>query len=488
MSASTASQVVGTHAGLNYNVATNYLTSPNIDAYQIIQDYNYFPDQSNTAQEYTISHLNGDLTFNNTWSSLAIPFTINGDGEGVQLSKARPFATTPTTEIELDSPQIIDGNNDNAVLCVGTTTNSYSSLVSITDPTSVASGALISFSVQAVNVNNKLLVVSLPVNVSGTLDGTISGTNRITVNMTAITVTITRNGSSYTDFAYQKPSLPLSFDYTFLTTANRLFTQPFFQLEITLNPTNRLVSNGTPFVDAYVIKMVATLTDTVVSGGGAFIPAYGGAGFTLNLNTAHTGTGITFNTTDAVVTALSVTKNQSISRPTAKIHYFNTEYLNFCYSRDITSAFNGFEPCAFSSSFNEFEITLYISNTPASNETFLFGFATDTGTSITTNYAGRTAQLGSTYSSFSWTVGAYITTIKPQPNQVYTWRVSNPNNSRRKTITGTNLGYGSAIDLNVGYVATGEYTSATAYNSFRWTIGTTTTISGTIYVYGKRTD
>jgi len=489
LSASTASQVVGTHAGLGYNVATGTLFSTEFSGVNVeISDNLHIYDTVNTTHYWEIDSVSDELYFNNLWSSFAVPLSLNGNGGGVSTYNQRLFAYSTAQNIEMDSVLSLIGDTNIVLGAHGTTTNDYAEYITITDPTSVASGALITFPLQAVNLNNRLLEISLPFNVSGTLDGTISGTNRITVNITAITITATRNGGSFTDFAYQKPTLPLSFDYTFLTTANRLFTQPFFQLQIFLNPLNRTTVAGVAREDEYIFTVLATLTDTVVSGGGDFIPAYGSAGFTLNLNTARTGTGITFNTADPTVTLLSATKSGSATRPILAPYYLKSEYINQVYERTITSSSTGFEPASFTAGdFTDFEIRLYISTAPSSEATFLFGFATDTGTIITTNYAGRTAELGSTYATFAWTVGAMITRIKPVANMVYTWRVSNPNLARRKTIVGNNVGYASALDTNVSYACAGEYTSSVAYNSFRWT-ASSINITGTIYVYGLRTN
>lgn len=444
-------------------------------------------DQTDSAKYWTISSSSGNLYFNQTTAPLAIPFTINYDGGGVLIYNQRNFAYAPSLAIEMDTPLTTEGVSGLTTTSVGYTANDYASFVAITNPTSVASGALATFTVQAVNPINRTLILSTPVNVSGTLTGTVAGVNRIFVNMTVITISMTRNGSNFTNFAYVKPTLPLQFDYSFSTTAARTFTQPFFQLELSILPTDSVIVDGIPSDDIYIVKMVTTMTFTVISGGGTFTGAYGGAGFTLNLNTAHTGTGITFNTPDAAVTALTMVKSRLIEKPIASPYYLTSEYTNLVYQRTFTSEVGVVEPLCFNGGYIHYDITWVFSSSPTAFTALSFALATNTGTVLLTGYSGRTAILGDTYSQVPWTTQAFVAYCFNRNWMTYKMTISYPNTARAKVMSGTNNGSANGTTfLDCPHIMSGQNTTATAYPSMYWSV-VGTAVNGTISVTGRNT-
>jgi len=471
-------QQAGTMTSLNATIT--YLTIPqgNILIY----------DQTDGTKYWTISSSSGNLYFNQTTSPFAIPLSINYDGGGVLTYNQRNYAYSPTgLGIEMDSSLTLEGISGLTTTSVSNNANDFAGFVSITNPTSVASGALATFSIQSVNPSNRTIKLSTPVNVSGTLTGTIAGVNRIYVNMTAITITMTRNGTSFTNFAYDKPTLPLQFDYSFSTTAARPFTQPFFQLNLTLSPTDVAIVDGIPTYDVYVVKMVATLTYTLISGGGTFTGAYGGAGFTLNLNTAHTGTGITFNTADAAVSALSMVKSGLINKPCMTPYYLTSNYTNLVYQRTFTSEVGVVEPLCFTGGYTYYDITWMFSSSPTAYTALSFSLANSVGDVLLTGYSGRTAILGDTYSQTPWTTTALVAYCFNRNWMTYKITISHPNTARAKVISGTNNGSANGTTfLNCPHIMTGQNTTTTAYPSMYWSV-VGTAVNGTISITGRNT-
>jgi hypothetical protein len=448
-------------------------------------------DQTDGTKFWTISSSSGNLYFNQTTSPFPIPLSLNYDGGGVLTYNQRNYAYAPAPlTIEMDSSLTLEGISGISLTSTSNDPNDYAASVAITNPTSVSSGALATFSVQAVNPTHRALILSTPVNVSGTLTGTIAGTNRIFVNMTAITITMTRNGSNFTNFAYVKPTLPLQFDYSFSTTSVRTFTQPFFQLELSLRPTNTIITDGLPNTDIYVVKMVATLTQSVISGGGTFTAAYGGAGFTLNLNTARTQSGspaITFNTADAAVSALTMVKSGLINKPNVSPYYLHSEYTNLVYQRTFTSEIGVVEPLCFGGGYTHFDITWMFSSSPTAFTALSFALANGVGDVLLTGYSGRTAILGDTYSQVPWTTTALVAYMFNRNWMTYKITISHPNVARAKVISGTNNGSANGTTfLNCPHIMTGQNSTTTAYNSMYWSV-VGTAVNGTISITGRNT-
>ena len=445
-------------------------------------------DLFNPTQYFYIYHNSGQLIFNNLWSPLNVPLLVDGNGAGVSIYNLKVAGYSPAlaATIELDTPIITEEVNGNGIAYVPTTATDYAPQATKTSPTSTVSGALITMEVQACNPNNKYLEVSFPLNGFNNFTRT-SGTFTIDVSLTALTVSMTRNGVNFTNFAYDKPALPATYRYTM--TAGTTFTniqQPFFMLDIFFAPTDSVVL-GVPSVDTYIIKIVPTFSALVFSGVGTRTGLNGGSGFDIDIGTAHSTApaNFTFVTADPVPTsALAITKNQSTTQATLVSRYLNTEFINLTYYRNFTSEVSSFEPLCFIGGFTYYDITLNFTSAPTAYTAVSFGLATNIGDYLLTGYNGLTALLGSAYSTVAWTNSAFIAYVPAQTHHPLKWTISNPNSARRKIITGTNNGSASAVIDDIPFVASGQNTTTTAYNSCWWSV-VGTAVNGNITICGR---
>jgi hypothetical protein len=446
-------------------------------------------DQTDGTKYWTISSSGGgNLYFNNTISPLPIPLIVNYDGNGVGVYNLNATAyDRSSTSMEIDSPCIREGNFNSGIAYIGLTTGDLSAFATKTTPTSTVSGALITMSVQACNPGNKNVAVSFPLNGFNSFTRT-SGTFAIDVNMTALTVSMTRNGSNFTNFAYEKPTLPLTYRYTM--TAGTNFTniqQPFCQLVIYFHPFDSVVA-GVPTDDTYVIKIVPTFTATGVSGAGSRTGLNGGSGFDIDIGTVRSTapTNFTFNTADPTgITALAISKNGASNQSVLSSYYLTSEYHNLVYQRTFTSEVGVFEPLCFAGGFTHYDITWMFSSSPTAFTALSFALATNTGTALLSGYSGRTAILGDTYSQVGWTTTAFVCYCYNRNWMTYKMTISHPNTARAKVMTGTNNGSANGTTfLDCPHIMSGQNTTATAYNSMYWSV-VGTAVNGNIQVCGR---
>jgi len=474
-------------SSFKYKPSTGTITSVGVDVSSAITDLVAFPDVGTPANQFELYHSSGQLIFNNDYApTVAIPLIVNGGGEGVEIKNLQLSGYSDTTRIELDTPIITDEDFDRGIGFVGLTDTDYSTLATKTTPTSTSSGALITVPIQACNPNNKNIKVSFPLNAYNNFTRT-SGTFAIDVNLTALTVSMTRNGSNFTNFAYLKPTLPKTFRYSM--SAGTTFTniqQPFFQLEIYFTPTDSIISGGTPAEDEYIIKIVPTFTTTTITGVGTRTGLNGGAGFDIDIGTVHSTapTNFTFSTADPTCSALAITKSGVANKTILRPYYLTSEYLNLTYQRTFTSEETGIELNCFLGGYIHYDITLLVSTAPTAYTALTFGLADETGTTLTTGYSGTTAVLGSTYSVVSWSGSALIAYLPSNTRRIYKWTISYPNNGFRKTISGTNPGTASVSIVEVPMVSCGQNSTATAYNSCFWGV-VGTAVSGIITITGR---
>jgi len=465
----------------NPSTATVKVTNLNINSTLLIYD------TINTANYWTISSANNILYYNNTWSAKPIPLIISGDNPSVSAYNLAVAAYTNTTGIELETPNIVDYNYGNGLSSISLTTGDYSGYATETQPTSTTSGAFYTFTVQAYNPNNKILLVSFPVNQFCNFTRS-SGTFAIDVTVSSLDVTMTRNGVSFTNFAYEKPAFT-AFRYTMTSgTSFNNVQQPLFQLNIYINTTDSTVS-GIPSNDTYIIKVDTRFTSLVFSGAGSRTVTAGTGGYKINAGTTQStpSTGFTFSTTDAIVTALAISKSQADNETTMSPNYLNTQYINLTYQRTFTTVTTAYEPLCFSGSYLYYDITINFTVAPTAYATLTFGLADSIGTKIITNYAGRASVLGATYITNAWAAtGAIIGYLPATTNNPLKWTISRPNSAFRKVINGTNNCAYDATNIHIPVVTSGVYTVATAYTSCWWTI-TGTTVSGTIIISGRNT-
>jgi hypothetical protein len=475
-----------------YNPYTSVLTTYDIDNTRILttRGYLYIYDGLNTANNWSIYSLGNTLYFNNFFSPQPIPLILNGDLPSVTVQNVISTTVPPdaTTVIEMDSCFLTDGTNKNGVAFTNSSVNQYDTLATKTSPTSSSSGALYTMSIQECNPNNKVLLVSFPLNMFARFNLS-SASAVMDVNITALTVSMTVNGGSFTAFSYEKPTLPTTFRYSFNTS---LFfdniQQPFFMLNIYIQTGHQgTIPDGLPGSDVYEIKVLPTFTTTLISGTATWVGKNSGAGFDLNIGTVHSTApaNFTFNTADPTCTALSITKNQVENVITLEPWYLNAEWLNFSYQRFFTSRTTAFEPMCFVGAYTYYDVTFNFTTNPTAYASLTFGLADSTGVNLTTGYSGRISILGSAYSSTAWaTTGALICYFPATINNTVRFTITYPNTGRRKMISGTNTGSSSATDTNVPMVTAGTNTSTSSYNSAFWTI-TGSAVNGTITIAGR---
>jgi len=282
-----------------------------------------------------------------------------------------------------------------------------------------------------------------------------------------------------------------TFRYTM--TAGTTFTniqQPIFQLAIFFTPTDDVIS-GIPSDDTYVIKVDTRFTTTTVTGVGSRTITAGTGGYKINAGTVRSTApaNFTFNTTDATVTALAVTKSGDANKTVLSPYYLKANYINLVYTSIFTSTAAQDEPLAFAGGFTHYDITFTFTTAPTAYSTLSFRLSSSLGATTTTGYLGRISQLGSSYVSTVWpTSSATICFLNGETNTVVKFSVTNPNNARRTLITGTNNGSTSAGvgTADIPIVCSGQHSTATAYNSFDWFLSAGLE-TGTIQVVGRNT-
>jgi hypothetical protein len=272
-------------------------------------------------------------------------------------------------------------------------------------------------------------------------------------------------------------------------TAGTTFTniqQPFFMLDIFFVPTDVIITDGIPDIDTYIIKIVPTFTTTTISGVGTRTGLNGGSGFDIDIGTVHSTApaNFTFNTADPTCSSLAIVKNQSTTQPTLTSRYLSAEFLNLAYFRNFTSEVSSFEPLCFIGGYAYYDITLNFTSAPTAYTAVSFGLATNIGDYLLTGYNGRTAILDSAYTTVAWTNAAFIAYVPAQTYHPLKWTISNPNSARRKMITGTNNGSASAVIDDVPFVACGQNSTTTAYNSCWWSV-VGTAVNGNITICGR---
>ena len=162
----------------------------------------------------------------------------------------------------------------------------------------------------------------------------------------------------------------------------------------------------------------------------------------------------------------------------------NAQFLNLAYSRTFTSTVSAYEPLCFIGGYTYYDITLVLTSAPTAYTAVSFGLADNIGTYLLTGYNGRTAILDATYTTVAWTNSAFIAYVPAQTYHPLKWTISNPNSARRKMITGTNNGSASATIDDVPFVASGQNTTTTAYNSCWWSV-VGTAVNGNITICGR---
>jgi hypothetical protein len=474
-------QVLGTDAGLTYNPGNNNtfeVVNGTIKTVSgIISGGLFMLDLATPANYFNIYHNNGILEFNNEWSPLAIPLTINGNGGGVTAYNISAHAYEPAA-VELDSPAITD-INDQGVLFQANTTNDYSAFAEQT-------GTTWTFQVSSYNPNSRELTFSVPVSSTQELALTPGGAGAQTITATFGAVTATRNGSAFTAFnsVTSNPSGSV-FSWTSSAVLNTYFIrQPITQYTIKFIPQD----SGT--LDTYVFTFPITLTYANSAGftwqnttllRNTTNYAYGfnriaGSG-TINLvPTAPAGS-------STVISAMSLTKDLAqTSTRTLVCDYLQAEFINLVGDYTLSGTSGTLIRC-FRGEYDHYELTLRFTSAPTQGTRFTVQPATAAGVASATGYLGSISSAGAvlTFANYGVTTGAILFSVAGTQGVIYTAKIYSPNISRTTTFQAMNIG-SDATNVNVPFFSTGYHTVTTAYPSLVWT--TTNSINANLTIRG----
>jgi len=200
----------------------------------------------------------------------------------------------------------------------------YTSSTTITQPTDITPYALISIPVPAGAYKpNQKISVSFPVGQYGSLKKSPeSFNNGANVSITDVSVTMTKNSNEFKIFEFNKPPLPLTYQYIWGYRDMSPVYQPFFQFNMEFTPDKP----GTGVVDTYVIKLVATVS---TNDSGRWYGLWTGlsGGYKINFGTTVTQNiidGATF-TPSPIVSSLSVLLQTQLATTYTNVNIFSTD-------------------------------------------------------------------------------------------------------------------------------------------------------------------
>jgi len=472
-----------------YNINANYVSTGSL----YVSTNQLIYDQTTTSHYWNIQSNSDVLSFNNSWSSTNIPLGLNGDKSAILTNNQLANGNTPITSAEMDttvvsgSTQSTAGTFNEGAIYISTTTNDYSSLGTTSySPTTLSSS--VSIPIIGDNPNSRIMTVAVPCGANFLVGATATGT--FTINLTNVVVSMTRNGSSFTNWSFVPPTFPITKTYTISSAGfGTQFTvqQPFTMLYVNFIPTNSFASS-----DTYVITFAQTST-TSVSGGGTVIfqPVRGGATqFWCPINGATTNTispnstGFTFNSAPAIAVPMAIGKSLSTNTLTLNGDYVNANYLNLVYSKGFSSVITNIEQLCFAGGYANYNIVWYFSSAPTAYTSLYIDLVSKSGVNLGANWSGNLGILGSSYSSTAWSsTQAIICYMSTGTETYYYATITAPNLSRRKTITATNNGSASSSIAQVPMISCGTNGSAVAYPSLLWGV-VGSAVNGQINVYG----
>jgi hypothetical protein len=481
-STQTAGQVLGTDAGLTYNPSNNSFevvngTITTVDA--VISNELNINDTSTPANQYVIQHTAGVLRFNNAWSPLPIPLSVDGDGFGVTAYNIQAGAYEPSTEVQLDTPSITALAGE-GVLFEANSANDYSAI-----PTQT--GTTFTILVSGFNPNSRELTFSF--GVSSTQDLLTGSTGSISQSFapTFSSVTATRNGSSFTTFSSTSSTASGTvFAYSSTnTTATYNIRQPLTQYTIKFIPTNSESS------DSYVFTIPISITYTSSGTGYSwansviernptdftydYIRTFGFGIENLTPGASPAGT--------SMISAKTLTKDfAAVSARTLACDFLQAGYVGLAGEYTLTGTTGTLLRC-FRGDYDHYEIILRMTSAPTASTTFTVQLATGAGTASATGYNGNIVGLAATNVSTAYgsTTGAILFSMSATNRVIYTAKIYSPNLSRGTTFQASNIGT-NATQTNVSHNSNGFHSVNTAYPSLVWT--TTNSIAASILFKG----
>ena len=473
--------------------ALSYTPNPGILSSTIHQ----FPDADTAGGKnwQVNSGTGGKLLFNNFWSSGNYPFQLDGT-TGIACAitnNAYLDGNTPTTSVELDT-RCAQVNNysggstfNDGIAYMSTTANDYTSLATIGYGTGTATGSTISYTVPvyADNPNGRVLHLATSFGIYCYMFSLVNRT--FTYNLSGFAVSMTRNGSAFTNFYFSNPwTAVITRTYTITGNAGFNVYDPLLNLDVYWQPT----ANGQT-TDTYVITFTYTNSQTAAPAGGTFQSV---ALSTYNYNILNpsvqgsvrtTGTGtFAFGGAALVVPqTYSFTKTLATTASTLNGTYLNCGYLNLVYTSTFTNTSGRIEPLCFSSAYNTHRIVFWFGTSivPAAyNQLLSFQLVDNTGFALASNYNGTYTSLGTVYTGTAWaTTAASVCLLVPSATAVYTVEIQSASQARFKTVNGVNV---SGTNYNSS-TTSGMIRSTTAYFSLIWAIAGGT-VNGNVQVFG----
>jgi hypothetical protein len=461
---------------LNYNPAFGYLTS---SAFQI-------NDQTMTSKYWRLENIPANpstMLFNNSWTGGHYPLQLDGTAGVASTQTNNLFCdgNTPDTYAELDTPILSassspsGGSYTSELLYMSTTTNGYTAFGTrgLNTGTGAGGSATCTLLVNGHNPMGRTIKTDLCMGVKMYASSAVNRT--FTYNFNSLTLTMTRNGSSFSNFYLNHGlTFPITRTYTITATSTTVFNlfDPLVNLDIYFEPND----SGTN--DTYVMTVAYTYTISIAPAGGVFQeqignPAYAFMGLDCpaQSSTRLSGTGtFTFNQAQRVSPqTYAITKSLSTNNQTGYLENIHIENnVNLVYNGFFSTSTSVTFPYCFAGGFYNYKIYLHITISTSYN-LITFNLVDKNGTVKTTGYNGSIVQLGSTYTYTAWAGTGIPVTYTGQysnGNDVIEFDICNPNNSRSKMYKGYNYGSNTG---NMTIVSSGGSIDSTLYPSLRLT-------------------
>lgn len=461
---------------LNYNPSLGHLTS---SAFQI-------NDQTMTSKFWRLENIPANpstMLFNNSWTGGHYPLQLDGTAGVASAQTNNLFCdgNTPDAYAELDTPILSassspsGGSYTSELLYMSTTTNGYTAFGTrgLNTGTGAGGSATCTILVNGHNPMGRTLKTDLCMGVKMYASSAVNRT--FTYNFNSLTLTMTRNGSSFSNFYLNHGlTFPITRTYTITATSTTVFNlfDPLVNLDIYFEPND----SGTD--DTYVMTVAYTYTISIAPAGGVFQeqignPAYAFMGLDCpaQSSTRLSGTGtFTFNQAQRVSPqTYAITKSLSTNNQTGyleNIHIDNN--VNLVFNQFFSTSTSVTFPYCFAGGFFNYKVYLHITISTSYN-LITFNLVDKNGTVKTSGYNGSLVQLGSTYTYTAWAGTGIPVTYTGQysnGNDVIEFDICNPNNSRSKMFKGYNY---ASNPGNMTIVSSGGSIDSTLYPSLRLT-------------------
>jgi hypothetical protein len=473
-------------SSLRYNPFSDMLRCPtsNVDTSRVYNTLSLY-DTTIPANHFDISHYAGQLIFNNQWSTLAYPLTVDGNGGGCTITNLQVSPYTKTTSVELDGSLILNPSGRKSIGYIEKTINSYDSLITF-------AGSTWSIPVNGNNPNGRSLTLSLPLEYTVLLSA-VTGANFALVQsfyVNTITITMLLNGVAFSNkYETYSPALGIGslFSYQLSAISSWTIRQPLNQISITFVPTD--TGNAS---DVYSFTMSTTSTITTTANFTMSVSLIRPVSTYTFLATRLTGTGTCTTTNYAgstiSLTSQTLTKNESVSQSltTLRCDFLQASQVNLVYQSSFSSVLTKTEYfCFLNPDYIRFRCVITFSVPPLIGTELRFNLASATGVGAGANWTGRIVVGGNAYlSTATSTSYAIINYLFTNADQTTSWEIVNPNTATRKSLTSLNFG-GTAIETNGCPITTAcQYALSTAFPSCVWSVSGATNVSGTFSVYG----